>query len=766
MMKVVQKLDPSRIVIATALVLVIAVLGMFFDKSQSGAVTISDSTCEVLLIVDRSGSIFPIRNRYTDAILNMFNPSQSGGGIADSGVNIAFWSFANEPTTNSNNFNEPYSDYVNSVSDPNQTNFKNKLTEMTFGTGTNYEQGFGYNGTTFNPSAVISTIAQKAELLVFLSDGEPNAPGNEEQGKTAAKIAFQNLINNKATKVKDIVGIFMTGGTAHGPTYTPGSGWGVMNEIIMRTPLRSSISDSNREIIPKSSTEELTPQGIAAILGTKIREECRDVILSNTYALTPKVQASTTSLSGQPNTTDVVNPFTYNVDLSIGNPTAKTKPTDWYVKRVVIKPNSNGQTATLNVDGGDDNGSNDICDVLKDKANVDAQWQSCIQVAEPNTVEFLKNSNTALTGQVSNLISIDNSWDDGSLICDVLVVEKPTNNETPQRRYSSLKNSNQSCIPFHKGIQPVFQVRGSDLYIGRHFQGIGAADHTTSGIDGASSGSWAEYGVFATGDVSNFASGAAYGVSDKHPLTFANTISPPGYFISTGLQKTLWVIPEVENSITRDAYFSGSPPAGEDPCTNTESKYYCTNISDITKLHSLQAGINYKIEKTTSGDVEIGGGGVGSLHAGTRVVINAPNSKVIITDNVIYEDGPYGTVKEIPQIIIFAKDINIKSNVERVDAWLITKPDSSGGGGVINTCVVSGAIKCNQNRLSINGPVIADKISLNRTFTDNSPIPQNPAELFNLPASTYLYLVGKKSADNGNKPLFETSWSVELPPYF
>ena len=76
----------------------------------------------------------------------------------------------------------------------------------------------------------------------------------------------------------------------------------------------------------------------------------------------------------------------------------------------------------------------------------------------------------------------------------------------------------------------------------------------------------------------------------------------------------------------------------------------------------------------------------------------------------------YGSISQIPQILIFADAIDITENVTQIDAWLIVS-------GEINTCSTlqknsrgekSDANACNKTLL-FNGPVFAQTLRLNRT---------------------------------------------------
>jgi hypothetical protein len=148
--------------------------------------------------------------------------------------------------------------------------------------------------------------------------------------------------------------------------------------------------------------------------------------------------------------------------------------------------------------------------------------------------------------------------------------------------------------------------------------------------------------------------------------------------------------------------------------------------------------------------------------------ISEQNCNLDATKLSTYSDVRTKAPSSLPQIIIFANNINIKENVTRIDAWLI-----AGENGSINTCdsFVKGGKedgssfrKCNKT-LVINGPVYAGFIDLNRTAgahhgwgtedsnnvlerslgdignesQDNEKGSIAPAEIFNLRADTYIW---------------------------
>lgn len=148
-----------------------------------------------------------------------------------------------------------------------------------------------------------------------------------------------------------------------------------------------------------------------------------------------------------------------------------------------------------------------------------------------------------------------------------------------------------------------------------------------------------------------------------------------------------------------------------------------------------------------------------------------------ITTNVISTSA--SSVYGLPGKVFYSTgDINIGSDVERIDAWIIAE-------GKVNTCVElkattpaksssGGSAACSKH-LQINGPVIAREIALNRTYgadstngdkdkAESSDDRAATAEVFNLSgAETYLWGYAQATRLNSG---FSEAYSRELPPRY
>ena len=148
------------------------------------------------------------------------------------------------------------------------------------------------------------------------------------------------------------------------------------------------------------------------------------------------------------------------------------------------------------------------------------------------------------------------------------------------------------------------------------------------------------------------------------------------------------------------------------------------------------------------------------------------DGNVNINSDIIIGDRTYTKIDQLPQVVIIANNINISSNVTRLDAWLIaTSRDAESTGsadGNINTCSdfapsqtpSDGACS---SKLVVNGPVIAGKVYLNRTY---GALPGDgsiePAEVFNLRADTYLWAYSQ--SEDYHQVI--TTYSRELAPRY
>lgn len=258
-------------------------------------------------------------------------------------------------------------------------------------------------------------------------------------------------------------------------------------------------------------------------------------------------------------------------------------------------------------------------------------------------------------------------------------------------------------------------------------------------------GSWGEYGIIANGKADS-ASGAGLSSSfngrsgvtprDYNKLTFAN-IPKFGNFSSTSSVPDNFTLPSV-----------GGVKG---------------NVSGSVDVNSLASG------EYNAGNVTLTGS---KLSVGKSIVIKS-SGVVRISGDLLYTDT--NDVHQLPQLIIYAKNIIIEPSVGEVNAWLITQKD-----GYVSTCGVvisdrawlSGVsdVSCGK-QLKINGPIKTGRLFLRRTYggkhassakNDPNMHPGTPAEIINLRADTYIWAYNNYR----NTGAISTMNVRELPPRY
>lgn len=259
-------------------------------------------------------------------------------------------------------------------------------------------------------------------------------------------------------------------------------------------------------------------------------------------------------------------------------------------------------------------------------------------------------------------------------------------------------------------------------------------------------GSWGEYGIIANGKADS-ASGAGLSSSfngrsgvtprDYNKLTFAN-IPKYGNFSSTSSVPDNFTLPSVGG--TRG------------------------NISGNVDVNSLASG------EYNAGNVTLTGS---KLSVGKSIVIKS-SGVVRISGDLLYTDT--NDVRQLPQLIIYAKNIIIDPSVGEVNAWLITQKD-----GYVSTCGVVISARdwlngvsessCGKQQLKINGPIKTGRLFLRRTYggkhassakNDPNMHPGTPAEIINLRADTYIWAYNNYQ----NTGAISTVNVRELPPRY
>ena len=428
------------------------------------------------------------------------------------------------------------------------------------------------------------------------------------------------------------------------------------------------------------------------------------------FNLTPSVAPITSA--AEPGVT--VGPVTPTVTNS--GPTWSLPGTNWQLSRFVIKPGGAKPT-------GADNRT----------APCTYYGNGCTP-ADSGSDQFVKGS--TVVGRIPSITVDDLAV--GSQLCYALSVS--AYNQDPANR-GAWRHSDPQCIKI--GKKPKVQIWGGDVAV------RGSINTSTTKKNDTMFGSWVEYGAVSSGANNNFASGAGF-VSQTNSaqlawsqLTFANVDNAgTPRFGRYALQSSFRPLPGIAayfNSLqNKQAFIGGSLDANSfatgDPVVIRE------------KLGNLTLDAQ-------------------TLSKGRSVVVVASGT-VTIKGNIDYAGTGLASSRDIPQLVIIAPNINIEDTVTNIDSWLVAS-------NTIDTCSNAprdpdtGALELSGNTckdlLTIHGPVVANKLVLNRTAgSGTGPASGDPAEIINLRPDAYLW--AQLVASGSGKA--ETVYTVELPPRF
>ena len=385
--------------------------------------------------------------------------------------------------------------------------------------------------------------------------------------------------------------------------------------------------------------------------------------------------------------------------------------------------------------------------------------------------------------------------------------------------------SDLSCVTIAK--KPNFQVWGGGMFtngkietaVSRKTPGQGFASYPS--VAEKIFGSWDEYHVIAGGRVSGFGSGASLGyekgysynlptggakVSDSiYNLTIANrnTIGESGvYGLPSSLLSRLKaryrdnVAKNSNLKITthdtglQNTYIRGDVnlsqiqlPDHNPKTTDTLFRTYDTLYKTITTNDKQNNTLVLYVDGTLTIDQNLCYAGFGGNNCQYETS----------TKQATYADVSTESITKLPQILIFAKNINILSKVNRVDAWLVLDEDNASNN--LNTCSDANeptAEQCSET-IIFNGPVFAKSLTLKRTgganhgggmtsgisadqrvlgtryakhaggyyaISDDGSVA--PAEIFNLRSDAYYWGVGQAQRSG----IAEVVYQRELAPRY
>ena len=308
-----------------------------------------------------------------------------------------------------------------------------------------------------------------------------------------------------------------------------------------------------------------------------------------------------------------------------------------------------------------------------------------------------------------------------------------------------------SCVTLAK--KPNFQVLGGGFYTNGTIKAalsekaVGGGLGAYPSAETRSFGSWDEFGVLAAGKVLGFGSGAALGYEENYNFNL-----PPGgarnaYYTFIGPTGPNSVVSGISNishmTIANDKNGSGNSGIsriGSAVLARLKARFRDTIIRNssntITSLTSNETSAKNYLGLSQlyhQGDTSLsamnstanfyqfdrGGNLIARSNTTGEKLMNTltmfVDGTLTIDRNINIAHETYNAVDDFPQVLIFAKKINITSNVTNIDAWLILDEDY--GDNQIDTCSDNhypNALSCNET-LTITGPVFARKLILNRT---------------------------------------------------
>ena len=308
-----------------------------------------------------------------------------------------------------------------------------------------------------------------------------------------------------------------------------------------------------------------------------------------------------------------------------------------------------------------------------------------------------------------------------------------------------------SCVTLAK--KPNFQVLGGGFYTNGTIKAalsekaVGGGLGAYPSAETRSFGSWDEFGVLAAGKVLGFGSGAAMGyeegynfnlprggimnayytfigptgpnsvvsgISNISQMTIANDKNGPG---NSGISRIGSAVLARLKARFRDTIIRNSSNTITSLTSNETSAKNYLGLSQLyhqgdTSLSAMNSTANfYQFDR--GGNLIARSNTTGEKLMNTLAMF--VDGTLTIDRNINIAHETYNAVDDFPQVLIFAKKINITSNVTNIDAWLILDEDY--GDNQIDTCSDNhypNTLSCNET-LTITGPVFARKLILNRT---------------------------------------------------
>ncbi len=444
------------------------------------------------------------------------------------------------------------------------------------------------------------------------------------------------------------------------------------------------------------------------------------------YLLTPEI----TSFSDGSGLETPTSNLSVTGSISNTDTTNSMPDTEWRITQVVYP---RGETIPRKA-GGTSGGATAPCAYFT--GNI-----ACNDTSSTGSNMYPANQSTSQTG----LMNVAD-YPIGTQICFAISVKNYlySSTNTAQQPIDDWRHSALRC--YVAGKKPKVNVLGGDLYVGRTLQGVPAPVSarvitSSSEMPTGTFTSWGEYAIVPTGPITNMRSGSASvdgRATNVNLLSFANT----GVVTATcggnlGCYEQGTSMPNIASRFRT----SGSSPVITSGNLNDEgSGVYRATTAAVT------------IDEST-------------ITEGKSIVINAPDTDVTINGNISYQNGPFNRTSQLPQLVIIARNITINEGVGNVDAWLIapgTYNGTTNSNGVIRTCNRP-TNEINQDvcntKLTVNGPVIANRLVMLRTAGADGSNPGDPAEVFNFRSDAYLWALGQSESAGR----VTTVYTKELP---
>ena len=488
---------------------------------------------------------------------------------------------------------------------------------------------------------------------------------------------------------------------------------------------------------------------------------CAHLYRPYNFNLTPTTTVNSDGMSALGSELSVSYSIDNNANTASGQEgTHSTSPAGTTVRviRFVIDRTVENDSSLSGLLAGGDYDYDNACDFFRNKFH--SSMDACDQI--------YTNTYTFSQGRTSNSLSVDhisNSIDVGDKVCYATAVNYVNSTYNPTGNglgYGTMnpnrwRISNASCNTTAK--RPHFNVLGGSIYGSGDISGAITKIYNPSTNRYSLFGSWVDFGIVSNGNINYVASGASlaggnsdtngiYTCNDNNPLSVANTNCSGGtgsgnagiYFNSTTIDR---IMSHYAGNVTakNDKNLHGNLDiSSSSNYSNFTNKYY-TTLGNSSYVNALGHETHYRYtyiggNATISASSDLGNGITHIIYA---------TGKITIASDLKYSSGSLDDSVLIPQYLIIADGgIDIRNNVSEIDAWLISPSSTvntcaehsvAGGGSGVVTLVGNAC----ENQLHVNGPVFANTVLLNRTHGAEPSSPAEPAEVFDMSATTFFW---------------------------